>query len=104
MAWGMVLVAGLLESAWAIGLKYTQGFTRPVPSVLTVAGIVASMFLLALAARELPIGTAYSVWVGIGTAGAVVLGILLLGESASPLRLTFLGLLIVSIMGLKATG
>jgi quaternary ammonium compound-resistance protein SugE len=104
MAWGMVLVAGLLESAWAIGLKYTEGFTRPVPSALTVVGIVASMFLLALAARELPIGTAYSVWVGIGTAGAVVLGILLLGESASPLRLTFLGLLIVSIMGLKATG
>jgi quaternary ammonium compound-resistance protein SugE len=99
----MVLVAGLLESAWAIGLKYTEGFTRPVPSVLTVAGIVASMFLLALAARELPIGTAYSVWVGIGTAGAVVLGILLLGESASPLRLTFLALLIVSIVGLKAT-
>jgi quaternary ammonium compound-resistance protein SugE len=103
MAWGMVLLAGLLESAWAIGLKYTDGFTKPVPSILTVAGIVASMLLLALAARELPIGTAYSVWVGIGTAGAVILGIALLGESASLPRLTFLGLLIVSIIGLKAT-
>jgi quaternary ammonium compound-resistance protein SugE len=103
MAWVLLIVAGLLETLWAIGLKYTEGFTRFWPSVLTVAGIVISMFLLSLAARTLPIGTAYAVWVGIGAAGAVVLGIMLLGEPANPARLFFLGLLLVAIVGLKFT-
>ena len=103
MAWILLIVAGMLETGWAIGLKYTDGFTRPVPSVLTGLGIVSSMFLLSVAARTLPIGTAYAVWVGIGAAGAVVLGILLLGESAHPARLFFLALLLVAIVGLKWT-
>jgi quaternary ammonium compound-resistance protein SugE len=101
MAWLLLLVAGLLEVAWAIGLKYTQGFTRLVPSVLTIAAIVASMTLLGLAARTLPIGTAYAVWVGIGAAGAAALGMVLFGEPATAPRLFFLGLLLVSVVGLK---
>lgn len=103
MAWVMLVVAGLLEVGWAIGLKYTQGFSRPLPSVLTALAIVASMGLLGLATRTLPIGTAYGVWVGIGAIGAAVLGIVLFGESASPARLFFLALLLVSIIGLKVT-
>jgi quaternary ammonium compound-resistance protein SugE len=102
-AWILLVVAGVLEAGWAIGLKYTQGFTRPIPSVLTILGIVVSMVLLAQAAKTLPIGTAYAVWVGIGAAGAALLGILLLNEPASPLRLFFLGLLVVAIVGLKYT-
>ena len=101
MAWFLLIVAGVLEAGWAIGLKYTQGFTKPLPSVLTISGIVASMYLLSVAARTLPIGTAYAVWVGIGTFGAVVLGMALLGEPATPRRLFFLGLLMVAIIGLK---
>ena len=104
MAWLILIVAGLLETGWAIGLKYTEGFTRLVPSVLTGLAIVASMYLLSVAARTLPIGTAYAVWVGIGAAGAVVLGMVLLGEARHPARLFFLGLLLVSIVGLKFTG
>jgi quaternary ammonium compound-resistance protein SugE len=104
MAWLLLVIAGLMEALWAVGLKYTDGFTRLVPSVLTAAGIVVSMVLLALAARSLPIGTAYPAWVGLGAAGAVVLGIVFLGEPASPLRLVFLALLLVAIVGLKATG
>ncbi|MBL9083945.1 MAG: quaternary ammonium compound efflux SMR transporter SugE [Planctomycetales bacterium] len=103
MAWILLIIAGLLETGWAIGLKYTEGFTRPIPSILTVVGIVASMYLLSVAARTLPIGTAYAVWVGIGAAGAVILGMLLLGESRNPARLLFLALLLVSIVGLKFT-
>ncbi len=104
MAWLILIVAGLLETGWAIGLKYTEGFTRPVPSVLTGLAIVASMYLLSVAARTLPIGTAYAVWVGIGAAGAVVLGMVLLGEPRNPARLFFLGLLLTAIVGLKFTG
>ena len=103
MAWLLLVIAGLIEAGWAIGLKYTDGFTRLVPSVLTIAGIAASMVLLSIAARTLPIGTAYAVWVGIGAAGAVVLGILFLGEPASLLRMAFLALLLVAIIGLKLT-
>jgi quaternary ammonium compound-resistance protein SugE len=103
MAWLLLIVAGLLEAAWAIGLKYTDGFTRPLPSVLTIAGIVASMLLLSLAARTLPIGTAYAVWVGIGAAGAALLGMALLGEPVTLGRLFFLTLLVVAIAGLKYT-
>jgi quaternary ammonium compound-resistance protein SugE len=101
MAWIVLFVAGLLEICWAVGLKYTDGFTRPLPSVLTAAAIVASMVLLSLAARTLPIGTAYAVWVGMGAAGAVVLGIVLFNEPSNPGRLFFLALLVVSIAGLK---
>lgn len=102
-SWILLACAGLLEVCWAIGLKYSQGFTKPLPSVLTLIAIVASMLLLAKASAQLPIGTAYPVWVGIGAAGAAVLGILLFQEPAAPSRLFFLGLLIVAIIGLKFT-
>ncbi len=102
-AWIILAIAGILEVCWAIGLKYTQGFTKLWPSLFTLATLAASMYLLARAAVTLPIGTAYAVWVGIGAFGAAVLGIFLLGESASPARLGFLALLIVSIIGLKLT-
>jgi quaternary ammonium compound-resistance protein SugE len=102
-AWIALIVAGLLETCWAIGLKYSAGFTRPLPSVFTLATLAGSMLLLARAARDLPIGTAYAVWVGIGSLGAAVLGITLFHESASLARLFFLGLLLVSIIGLKLT-
>jgi quaternary ammonium compound-resistance protein SugE len=103
MPWIFLIVAGLLEAGWAIGLKYTQGFTKLVPSVLTFAGIIVSLYLLALAARTLPIGTAYAVWVGIGIFGAVVLGIVVLGEPVNAGRIFFLILLMVAIIGLKFT-
>jgi quaternary ammonium compound-resistance protein SugE len=103
MAWVMLVAAGLLEIGWAIGLKYVDGFRRPLPSVLTVAAMVASMWLLALAARTLPIGTAYAVWVGIGATGAAVLGVVLLGEPLTAGRAFFLATLVVSIVGLKLT-
>lgn len=103
MPWILLVIAGLLEALWAIGLKYTEGFTKFIPSVLTIAGIIASMYLLALAARTIPIGTAYAVWVGIGTFGAIVLGITLLGEPVSAGRIFFLALLLVAIVGLKIT-
>jgi quaternary ammonium compound-resistance protein SugE len=102
-AWITLVVAGLLEVAWAIGLKYTDGFTRLWPSVLTIAAMVVSMYLLSRAAQSLPIGTAYAVWVGIGAAGAAALGILLFHEPASALRVFFLVLLLASIVGLKVT-
>jgi quaternary ammonium compound-resistance protein SugE len=103
MAWILLVLAGLLEVGWAIGLKYTEGFTRPLPSILTVASMVLSMGLLGLATKTLPIGTAYGVWVGIGALGAAVLGMLLFKEPATPARLAFLGMMLVAIIGLKAT-
>lgn len=103
MPWILLVIAGLLEAGWAVGLKQSQGFTKLVPSLLTIAGIVASMYLLALAARTLPIGTAYAVWVGIGTFGAVVLGMTILGEPVNAGRIFFLSLLLVAIVGLKFT-
>jgi quaternary ammonium compound-resistance protein SugE len=103
MPWVLLVVAGFLETAWAIGLKYSEGFTRLWPSILTAAGVVVSLYLLSIAARTLPIGTAYAVWVGIGAAGAVVLGIVLLGESANPARLFFLAMLVFALVGLKFT-
>lgn len=103
MPWVLLVIAGLLEVCWSIGLKYTEGFTRPLPSVLTVLAIIASMGLLSIAARELPIGTAYAVWVGIGALGAAVLGIVLFHEAVTAARLFFLALLLVSIVGLKLT-
>ena len=100
--WTTLIIAGVLETCWAVGLKYTDGFRRLIPSALVLLTIAASLYLLASAARTLPIGTAYAVWVGIGAFGAAILGITLLGEPASPARLGFLALLIVSIIGLKA--
>ncbi|CAL9466900.1 MULTISPECIES: DMT family transporter [Streptomyces] len=103
MAWVLLVVAGLLEVGWSVGMKYTDGFTRPLPSVLTGAGIVASMLLLSQAAKTLPIGTAYGVWVGIGAAGAAVFGMAVLGEPATAARIFFVCLLLVAVVGLKAT-
>lgn len=103
MAWAILVIAGLLETGWAVGLRYSHGFTRPVPSILTIMGIIASMGLLAWAVRTLPLGTAYAVWVGIGTAGTVILGIVLLDEPVSAARMSFLALLVVAIVGLKFT-
>ncbi len=100
-AWIFLLVAGLLEVCWSIGLKYTHGFTRIGPTVFTVLSMVLSMYLLGRAAAVLPIGSAYAVWVGIGALGAGILGIVLFNEPASAQRLFFLALLLVSIVGLK---
>tara|TARA_R110000782_G_scaffold102483_10_gene189600 strand:- start:11727 stop:12080 length:354 start_codon:yes stop_codon:yes gene_type:complete len=101
LAWTLLFVAGLLEIGWAVGLKYTQGFTRPVPTVLTVASMAASMALLGLAVRHLPIGTAYAVWTGIGTVGTALLGIYLFKEPATAARLVCIGLIVSGILGLK---
>lgn len=103
LPWIALVVAGLLEVCWAVGLKYTDGFRRPVPSLLVIIAIAASMFLLSWAARTLPIGTAYAIWVGIGALGAAVLGIVLFDEPVTLARMGFLALLLVSIVGLKAT-
>ncbi|MER5732317.1 multidrug efflux SMR transporter [Streptomyces sp. NPDC002138] len=103
MAWILLLLAGLLEVGWSIGMKFTEGFTRLWPSVFTGAGIVASMVLLSVAAKSLPIGTAYGVWVGIGAAGAAVLGMAVLGEPVTAARIFFICLLLVAVVGLKAT-
>lgn len=102
-AWVVLVVAGLLEVCWAVGLKYTDGFRRPLPSVLVLAAIVASMYLLSSAARTLPIGTAYAVWVGIGALGAAILGVVLFGEPMTLARAGFLLLLIIALVGLKVT-
>jgi quaternary ammonium compound-resistance protein SugE len=101
MAWIALFVAGLFEIAWAIGLKYTEGFTRLWPSVGTVAAMAASIVLLASAMKTLPVGTAYAVWTGIGAAGTVVLGIVLFGEAATVARLACVGLIVAGIAGLK---
>lgn len=101
MAWIILAVAGLLEIGWAIGLKYTHGFTRLGPTVATVAAMVASMVLLGLAMRTLPVGTAYAVWTGIGTVGTVLLGMFLFGKSAEPIRLLFIAMIVAGIAGLK---
>lgn len=103
MSWFKLIVAGLLECGWAVGLPYTQGFTRLWPSVLVIGAIGVSLYLLSSAAREIPIGTAYAVWVGIGAFGAAVLGFLVLGEAMPPLRAVFLALLVLAIVGLKLT-
>ena len=103
MAWILLVVAGLFEVCWAVGLKYTDGFRRILPSVLVVISIVASMIFLSLAERSIPIGTAYAVWVGIGVLGAAVLGIILFQDPVTPARLVFLSLLVVSMIGLKLT-
>lgn len=101
MAWVILVLAGLFEIAWAVGLKYTDGFTRLIPSVATLTAMVVSIGLLALAVKTLPLSTAYAIWTGIGAVGAVVLGIVLFHESASPARLACLALIIAGIVGLK---
>jgi quaternary ammonium compound-resistance protein SugE len=100
-AWTYLVVAGLLEVGWAIGLKYTDGWSRPVPSAVTLVLLGASMWFLALAARDLPIGTAYAVWTGIGAAGTAVLGMVLLGEPRTAWRLACLALIVSGVVGLK---
>ena len=104
MAWTLLFIAAVLEIVWAVGLKYTEGFTRLWPSVGVGTAMAASMFLLALAARGLPIGTAYAVWTGIGAAGTAILGIILFHESASALRLVCLALIVTGVVGLKVLG
>lgn len=101
MGWVILFVAGLFEIAWAIGLKYTEGFTRFWPSVGTVSAMIISMGLLGIAMKSLPVGTSYAVWVGIGTVGTAILGIVLFSESANFLRLASLLLIILGIIGLK---
>ena len=103
MAWLLLVIAGLLEVGWAIGLKYTEGFTRPVPTVATIAAMVASVALLGVAMKTLPVGTSYAVWVGVGAVGTAILGIVLFGEPANAGRLASLALIVAGIVGLKLT-
>jgi quaternary ammonium compound-resistance protein SugE len=104
MAWTMLLLAALLEVAWAVGLKYTHGFTKLLPSLWTVLAMVLSMALLSWSARTLPIGTAYAVWTGIGAAGTAVLGVYLFGEAASLARIAGVGLIVLGVALLKGAG
>ncbi|MDB4962846.1 MAG: sugE [Myxococcales bacterium] len=104
MSWFLVVVSGLLEAGWAIGLKASDGFTRPLPTVLTLLGMLASFFMLTIAARTLPIGTAYAVWVGIGAVGAVLLGVIVYGEAMTVGRALSLLLVLLGIVGLKVSG
>ena len=101
MNWAILVVAGLFEVGWAIGLKYTEGFTKLWPSIGTAASMIVSLWLLGMAMKSLPVGTAYSIWVGIGAVGTVILGIVLLGESASAPRLISVALIVAGIVGLK---
>ncbi|MFJ2993615.1 quaternary ammonium compound efflux SMR transporter SugE [Pandoraea sp. NPDC087047] len=103
MAWILLVFAGFLEVAWAVGLKYTQGFSRLGPSVFTIVSMIGSVWLLALAVRTLPLGTAYAIWTGIGAVGAFVLGIVLFGESASAARIASVTLILAGLVGLKLT-
>jgi len=101
MAWLLLFIAGLLEVGWAVGLKYTEGFTRLVPSVLTLTSMAASVGMLALALKTLPMGTAYAVWTGIGAVGTAILGIFLFGDPAGTARIACIGLIVAGIVGLK---
>jgi quaternary ammonium compound-resistance protein SugE len=101
MPWLLLVLAGLLEVGWAIGLKYTEGFTRIGPTIATVAAMVASLALLGVAMKSLPVGTSYAVWVGVGAVGTAILGIVLLGEPANAGRLVSLGFIVAGIVGLK---
>jgi quaternary ammonium compound-resistance protein SugE len=104
MAWWVLFAAGLFEIGWAVGLKYTEGFTRPLASVLTLAAMAISVLLLGLSLKTLPLGTAYAVWTGIGTVGTAALGILLFGDPATAARLVCIGLILAGIVGLKLIG
>lgn len=101
MAWAILILAGLCEIAWAAGLKYTDGFTRPVPTVLVVAAMIASVWLLAIALRTIPVGTGYAVWTGIGAVGTAILGMILFGEPRDLLRILSILLIVAGIAGLK---
>lgn len=101
MAWVILLIAGLMEIGWAIGLKYTDGFSKPLPTALTLAAMVCSVGLLGLALRTLPVGTAYAVWTGIGAVGTAILGMVLFGEAATTVRLVCIALIVAGIIGLK---
>jgi quaternary ammonium compound-resistance protein SugE len=101
MAWGLLFIAGLLEVGWAVGLKYTEGFTRLVPSVLTLICMAGSMGVLGLALKTLPMGTAYAVWTGIGAVGTAILGIVLFGDPAGAARIACIALIVAGIVGLK---
>ncbi|QRY78975.1 quaternary ammonium compound efflux SMR transporter SugE [Pseudomonas sp. PDNC002] len=101
MSWFILFVAGLFEVGWAVGLKYTEGFTRPIPTILTVLAIITSMGLLGLAMRNLPLGTAYAIWTGVGAVGTVIVGIVLFGESMAPVRLLSVALILCGLVGLK---
>jgi len=104
MAWVFLVIAGLFEIVWAIGLKYTEGFTRLGPTALTVGGMVLSVVLLGVALRDLPVGTGYAVWTGIGTVGTAIVGIWLFNEPATALRLGAMALIVAGIVGLKVAG
>lgn len=104
MAWLLLFIAGLMEVGWAIGLKYTEGFTRLWPSVATLTSMTASILLLGLALKTLPIGTAYAVWTGIGAVGTAILGIVLFGDPATSARIGCIGLIVAGIIGLKVVG
>ena len=104
MSWYLLLLAGLFEIGWAIGLQYSNGLSRPLPTLATVASLAVSMVLLALAVRDLPVGTAYAVWTGIGAVGTASLGIVLFDEPASAARVVFLSVIVVGIVGLHLTG
>lgn len=101
LAWFYLLLAGLAEIGWAVGLKYTEGFTRPLPTVLTVVGMIVSFYLLALAMRSIPLGTAYAAWTGIGAVGTVILGMILFGESRDLARIGCIALIVGGVVGLK---
>ena len=101
MKWLMLIVAGLLEMGWAIGLKYSQGFTKLIPSIFTIVGMIASFYFLSLSLKSLPLGTAYAIWTGIGTVGTVTLGIILFKEPIDITRLICIGFIVVGIVGLK---
>jgi quaternary ammonium compound-resistance protein SugE len=99
--WWLLVIAGLMETGWAIGLKYTEGFTRPVPSVLTVGGALLSFYLLSIAMKDIPVGTAYAVWVGIGATGTAIVAVVLFGELVTPMRVLGIGLIVAGIIALK---
>ncbi|HQY47463.1 MAG TPA: quaternary ammonium compound efflux SMR transporter SugE [Usitatibacteraceae bacterium] len=101
MAWSILLLAGLAEVWWAVGLKYTDGFTRPLPTAITIAGMVVSVWLLAVALRTIPLGTGYAVWTGIGAVGTAIAGMVLFGESRDAARLACIALIVAGIAGLK---
>ncbi len=103
MAWVYLVIAGIFEIIWAMGLKYSNGFTKLYPSLITLGGMVISFYLLSLATKTLPIGTAYAIWTGIGAMGAVILGIFLFNEPVNALRIVFLCLILAGILGLKLT-
>lgn len=103
MAWNYLMIAGILEIFWAISLKYTDGFSKLWPSVLTTCGMIASFYFLAQALKSIPVGTAYAIWTGIGAAGTAILGIILFSEPASPSRIVCIGLIVAGIIGLKLT-